>query len=142
MVTFCQSDHNRSMSRYERACIFARMAVERNAEKEEEKPGRECVDETETQKENPMNDVLFQNASGSILDLGSTGEYPYSSKVGRKFIYQDECYTWWYRTEMNPRGATEVERDTRAWKDFLESGQTTNAWVKEVLTEMGYMVPA
>lgn len=50
-----------------------------------------------------------------VADLGMRGDYPYSSKVGREVCLGGQVEAYWYATEINPRGRTQLELDTQEW---------------------------
>lgn len=63
--------------------------------------------------------VIFENENGRIIDLGMRGEYPWSSKVGKRLESADRTEEIWFCTEINPRGLTKCERTIEAWKQEL-----------------------
>ena len=63
--------------------------------------------------------VIFENQNGRILDLGMKGEFPWSSKVGRRLEVGDRTEEIWFCTEINPRGSTKCDRTVESWKQEL-----------------------
>ena len=60
---------------------------------------------------------LAKNESGDyVADLGMRGEYPWSSSVGRQVCFNGIVKEYWYPTEINPKGTTQLERDTEKFK--------------------------
>lgn len=67
-----------------------------------------------------MQRVIFENEVGKVEDLGMQGEYPWSSSVGRKFVYQGQEKERWYSTEINPSGQTLLEYHTNTFIEALQ----------------------
>jgi hypothetical protein len=63
--------------------------------------------------------IIFENENGRIFDLGMRGEYPWSSKVGRRLEMGDRQEEIWFATEINPRGLTRCDRKVEEWKAEL-----------------------
>jgi hypothetical protein len=67
-----------------------------------------------------MSKVIFQNKHGIVEDLGMRGDYPWSSKVGRRLTTADgHIVENWYATEINPSGATRCDREVESWINTL-----------------------
>lgn len=50
-----------------------------------------------------------------VADMGMRGDYPYASEVGREVCLGGQVEAYWYATEINPRGRTQLELDTEEW---------------------------
>lgn len=63
--------------------------------------------------------IIFENENGQIADLGMRGEFPYSSKVGRRLVTPETTEEIWFATEINPSGTLRVDRKVAEWKEML-----------------------
>lgn len=63
--------------------------------------------------------VIFENQNRRILDLRMKGEYPWSSKAGKRLEFANHTEEVWFCTEINPRGLTKCEKTIEVWKQDL-----------------------